>query len=65
MAPGRSVIFEFVRRGNVIRVAAVDEATGVEAWVIGPLSASEADLKTLALRKLDYVMSKKRGGADD
>ncbi|MBA4802091.1 MULTISPECIES: DUF6898 family protein [Euryhalocaulis] len=63
--PGRGVIFEFVRRGNIVRVAAVDEATGVEAWIIGPVSASQADLKTLARRKLDYVMKKKGLGRSD
>lgn len=63
--PGRGVIFEFVRRGNIVRVAAVDEATGVEAWIIGPVSASQADLKTLARRKLDYVMKKKGFGRSD
>jgi len=58
------VIFEFVRRGNYVRVAAVDEATGVETWIVGPVGASQKDLETVALRKLNYILQKKRDSGE-
>ena len=46
------VLFEFATRGNAVRAAAIDVATGVEVVVVGPAGASEAHLKMVALRKL-------------
>jgi hypothetical protein len=50
---GRTVFFELTILGDTARMAAVDEATGVEAVVIGPAHTVRADLETLALRKLE------------
>lgn len=55
-AGGREVIFEFTKVGAQRRVAAVDTASGAEAIVFGPATASQADLERLALNKLRYVM---------
>ncbi|MEP3278541.1 MAG: serine hydroxymethyltransferase [Stappiaceae bacterium] len=52
-----AVYFELRRIAQQIRVAAIDGATGVEVSVFGPASASEADLKSLALRKLQRRLS--------
>lgn len=49
--PGE-VLFEIAIRGNSARCAAIDVATGVEVVVVGPPSAAETQLKTVALRKL-------------
>jgi hypothetical protein len=46
------VYFEFTPVGNVVKVAAIHSATGTEVSVLGPASASQADLQGLALRKL-------------
>jgi len=46
------VLFEFVTRGNSVRCAAIDGATGIEVFVVGPTNASEEHLKMIALRKL-------------
>jgi hypothetical protein len=51
-ARGREVLFEIIVRGNAMRCAAIDAATGVEVITIGPAGASEAQVKALALRKL-------------
>jgi hypothetical protein len=48
----REVYFEFNAMGASVRVAAIDAATGVETVVVGPASASAADLERLALAKL-------------
>ena len=49
--PGE-VYFEFTPYGRSVKVAAIDAATGTEVSVIGPASASQADLQQLALQKL-------------
>jgi Domain of unknown function (DUF6898) len=36
-----------------VKVSAIDAATGFEVSVIGPASASQADLERLALQKLN------------
>lgn len=46
------VLFEFVQLGGQIRVAAVHVKTGTEVTIIAPLSASELQMKNLAVAKL-------------
>jgi hypothetical protein len=53
------VIFEITRVGDVQRVAAVHVATGVEVVVQAPASAALADVRALALRKLERTLSDK------
>jgi hypothetical protein len=50
--PDREVYFEFVAIGNVVKVTAIDSATGIEVSAMGPASAAQADLQQLALQKL-------------
>jgi hypothetical protein len=52
MTDRREVLFEFTAVGAVMKVAAIDAATGVEVTVMGPVHASRADLQKLALGKL-------------
>jgi hypothetical protein len=49
---GRDVYFEFTAIGRTVKVSAIDSATGLEVSVVGPASASQADLQRLALQKL-------------
>jgi hypothetical protein len=49
---GREVFFEFTAIGAVVKVVAIDAATGTEVSVMGPVSAAQADLERLALGKL-------------
>ncbi len=49
--PGE-VYFEFTAIGRNVKVAAIDAATGTEVVVMGPASASQAQLRQLALSKL-------------
>lgn len=51
------VIFEITRVGDVQRVAAVDVATGVEVVVQAPANAALADVRALALRKLERALA--------
>lgn len=49
--PGE-VYLEFRAVGQQVKVTAIDAATGVEVSTFGPVSASQADLKRIAVRKL-------------
>lgn len=58
------VIFEILRVGDVQRVAAVHVATGVEVVIQAPANAALADVRTLALRKLERALASKDEGGD-
>ena len=53
------IYVEFIVQGNVVKATAIDSATGTEASVVGPTSASQAVMAEAARRKLEYVMKKK------
>jgi hypothetical protein len=55
------VIIEMRPVGSVVRVAAVDVATGTEVIVFGPASASQRALEELAVNKLRRRLSSDRG----
>ena len=48
----REVYFEFIAVGNAVKVTAIDSLTGIEVSTMGPASATQMDLKQLALQKL-------------
>ena len=58
----REVIFEHTALGASVRVTAVDCATGLEAFVIGPVGAPQRDLERLALGKLKQRMAREGEG---
>ncbi|MFN3462836.1 MAG: DUF6898 family protein [Terricaulis sp.] len=60
----REVIFEITRIGDAQRVAAIDVASGVEVVVQAPASAALADVRALALRKLERALGE-NGAAGD
>jgi len=49
--PGE-IYLEYRPIGKQVRVVAIDAATGIEVSVFGPVSASQEDLKRIAVRKL-------------
>jgi hypothetical protein len=57
---GKGEIFlEVVIQGAFAKATAIDSATGLEASVVGPASASRATLGEAARRKLEYLIKKK------
>jgi hypothetical protein len=48
----REVYFEFTAIGAVVKVVAIDAATGTVVTVIGRAGAAQSDLERLALAKL-------------
>ena len=57
---GREVILEFQAIGNSVKVTAIDSLTLVEVSIVGAASAGEETLKRTAIRKLEYVLAKRR-----
>jgi len=64
MATGRDdgVIFEFISVGAYVKVSAIDPATGIEASIVGDPASGETALRRAALRKLQYVIEKRKTG---
>lgn len=58
------VYLEYTVMDGMVRVAAIDEATGTEAVLIGPVSAGRKALKQAAIRKLEYILAKQAKAAD-
>lgn len=55
---GREVYLEFKPVGNVVKVTAIDAATGIEASISGPKTTPEYILKANAGKRLAYVLRK-------
>ncbi len=56
------VIVEFVRLGRLVRVSAIDSESLTEVVLQGPAVAGEAALRRAVLRKLGYVLGRRRSG---
>ncbi len=54
------VLFEFQPKGRYVRVTAIDPRTGVEVISICDAKYSQSMVKNLAVRKLKYVLRKRR-----
>ncbi|HEX5794836.1 MAG TPA: hypothetical protein VFY19_03265 [Geminicoccaceae bacterium] len=57
-----AVILEYVRLGALVRVSAIDPASLTEVVLQGPAAAGEPALRRAALRKLAYVLARRRAG---
>ena len=56
----REVLFEFVVRGNFVKVMAVDPLTGTEVSIVGDSRTSKSTLQRVATKKLEMVLKRKR-----
>lgn len=54
------VLFEMQRVGNVLRVTVIDPNTATEVIMVADPRQSMETIKRLAVRKLAYVLDKKR-----
>jgi hypothetical protein len=52
-------LFEFTQVGQMMRVAAIDEATGIEVIVITPVNAHRGHMQRLALAKLQRRLAER------
>jgi hypothetical protein len=53
------VLFEFRQIGQAVKVSAIHVETDTEVSIVGPAAAGEHGLKTAAIRKLVYVLSRR------
>ncbi len=56
--PKSDVIIEFIRRGNYVKVTAIDTASGIEASIVGDPGAGKETLERIAVQKLEWVLKK-------
>jgi hypothetical protein len=59
----RELYFEFVTIGSAVKATVLDAATAIEASILAPATTPRSMLERLAIRKLDYVLNRKRGKA--
>jgi hypothetical protein len=59
------LLIEFHRIGNVVKVTAVDPVSLIEVSIVGDPAMGEAGLSRAAVRKLRYVMQKRRGASPE
>jgi len=63
-AGGGEIYVEFLVNGAYCKATAIDPKTGTEASVMGPAgTAQQPALAAAAVRKLQYILKKKSGGA--
>lgn len=55
------VIVEFQPQGAYVRVSAFDPASMTEVSIVGAAAAGHAILERMVLKKLDWVLARKRG----
>ena len=60
MARHREALIEFHRVGAYVKVSAVDPETLTEVSIVGDPLAGEEALTRTAVRKLDYVLKRRR-----
>jgi len=58
----QAILLEIITIGSSLKVAAIDEETGLEVSFIAPANTSRADIERLARSKLAYV-AKKNGAS--
>jgi len=55
------IYLEYILLGHLVKVTAVDAATGTEVSVAGPRTASQQDLAKIAVAKLHRRLGKRTG----
>ncbi len=58
------LLFEIRRIGNVARVSVIDPRSNIEVTLVGDPKRGEAALKRAAVRKLIYVLQRRRNAAE-
>ncbi len=53
-------LIEFRPMGPVVKVSAIDPATGLEVSIVGSSKATQSELTDLAIQKLKYVQERQR-----
>jgi len=59
MSDDQGYIIEFHRVGNSVKASAMDRATLTEVSMVGSTNASDAELISFVVRKLEYMLAKR------
>jgi len=54
-------IIEFQTIGQTVKVSAIDPATLTEVSIVAPASATERQMTDTVLKKLHYVLARRKG----
>ena len=60
----RAYYIEFQQVGRFVKVTAIDPSSRLEVSIVGDPSATQDYLSNLAVKKLKYVLEKKKRNAD-
>lgn len=55
-----TVYLEYIRIGQQLKINAIDETTGIEVSVFGPLQGSRTELQTIAVKKLQRRLEREK-----
>lgn len=55
------VIIEFHAIGRAVKVSAIDPTTLTEVSIVAPSSATESQMADAVLKKLHYVLARRKG----
>lgn len=58
----RDIYVEFRVQGNLVKVSAIDSASGAEVSIFGPRTTPRDTLIRNAVAKLEYILKKKETG---
>ena len=56
----RDIILEYIQQGSYIKVSAIDARSGFEVSIVGDAKLSQKQLDRAAIRKLEFMMKKRR-----
>ena len=58
------VILEFTRVEGIVEIRAVSATDGLEVSFMAPAATPQQELEIIAVRKLEWVRTRKQGGTD-
>jgi len=61
----KEVYIEYKQVGQAMKVTAIDAETGLEAVIMGPVSAAQTHLQKIAIQKLEMQLKKNSEQPDD
>jgi hypothetical protein len=60
---GREIYLEFHQVGDYVKVSAIDAKTNTETSIVGSPRSTQGHLSQIAVRKLKYILEKRRRAA--
>ena len=61
----KEIYIEYKQVGQAMKVTAIDAETGLEAVIMGPVSAAQTHLQKIAIQKLEMQLKKNSDQPDE